>query len=53
MAILTARARIALAEGAENDAIGVLRQAVTKEDQLAYDEPADWFSPPAICSVRY
>jgi tetratricopeptide (TPR) repeat protein len=45
VAILTARARIALAEGAENDAIGVLRQAVTKEDQLAYDEPADWFFP--------
>ena len=45
VAILTARARIALAEGAENDAIGVWRQAVTKEDQLAYDEPADWFFP--------
>jgi tetratricopeptide (TPR) repeat protein len=45
VAILTARARVALAEGAENDAIGVLRQAVTNEDQLAYDEPADWFFP--------
>jgi tetratricopeptide (TPR) repeat protein len=45
LAILAARARIALAEGAENDAIGVLRQAVTKEDQLAYDKPADWFFP--------
>jgi predicted Zn-dependent protease len=22
-----------------------LREAVTKEDQLAYDEPADWFFP--------
>jgi hypothetical protein len=22
-----------------------LREAVTKEDQLAYDEPADWFVP--------
>ena len=30
VAILTARARVALAEGAENDAIGVLRQAVDK-----------------------
>jgi len=23
----------------------LLRQAVAKEDQLAYDEPADWFVP--------
>jgi tetratricopeptide (TPR) repeat protein len=45
VAVLTARARIALAEGAQNDAIGLLREAVTKEDQLAYDEPADWFVP--------
>ena len=45
VAILSARARIALAEGAENDAIGLLREAVKKEDQLAYDEPADWFFP--------
>ena len=45
VAVLNARARIALAEGKENDAIGLLREAVTKEDQLAYDEPADWFFP--------
>jgi tetratricopeptide (TPR) repeat protein len=45
VAVLTARARIALAEGKENDAIGPLREAVTKENELAYDEPADWFFP--------
>ena len=45
VAVLTARARIALAEGNESDAIALLREAVTKEDQLAYDEPADWFLP--------
>lgn len=45
VAVLSARARIALAEGKENDAIGLLREAVGKEDQLAYDEPADWFFP--------
>jgi hypothetical protein len=28
-----------------DDAIGLLREAVTKEDQLADDEPADWFVP--------
>ena len=25
--------------------MSLLRQAVTKEDQLAYDEPSDWFFP--------
>jgi tetratricopeptide (TPR) repeat protein len=45
VAILNARARITLAEGAESDAIGLLREAVAKEDRLAYDEPADWFFP--------
>jgi tetratricopeptide (TPR) repeat protein len=45
VAILNARARITLAEGAEKDAIGLLRGAVAKEDQLAYDELADWFFP--------
>jgi tetratricopeptide (TPR) repeat protein len=45
VAALNGRARIALAEGKENDAITLLREAVAKEDQLAYDEPADWFFP--------
>jgi tetratricopeptide (TPR) repeat protein len=45
VAALNGRARIVLAEGKENDAITLLREAVAKEDQLAYDEPADWFFP--------
>jgi predicted Zn-dependent protease len=45
VAVLSARARIALTEGNENDAIVLLREAVAKEDQLAYDEPADWLFP--------
>jgi tetratricopeptide (TPR) repeat protein len=45
VAILDAKARIALAENNYDSAIGFLREAVTKEDQLAYDEPADWFFP--------
>ncbi len=42
---LVAKARIADAEGKRDDAIAFLRDAVTKEDQTAYAEPADWFSP--------
>jgi tetratricopeptide (TPR) repeat protein len=39
------RARIALAEGNADKAINLLREAVVKEDQLAYSEPAHWFLP--------
>ena len=39
------RARIALAEGNADKAINLLREAVAKEDQLAYSEPAHWFFP--------
>jgi tetratricopeptide (TPR) repeat protein len=39
------RARIALAEGNADKAINLLREAVAKEDQLAYSEPAHWFLP--------
>jgi hypothetical protein len=40
-----ADARIASAEGHRDQAIASLREAVKLEDQLAYDEPADWFFP--------
>ena len=40
-----ASARIALAQGKHDEAISALRDAVAKEDLLAYDEPADWFVP--------
>jgi len=43
--ILVAKARIAGAQNEPEAAINLLRQAVAKEDQLAYDEPADWFFP--------
>jgi tetratricopeptide (TPR) repeat protein len=42
---LKAKARIALAEGKRKAAIGFLRQAVTIEDSLAYNEPSDEFFP--------
>lgn len=45
VASLVATARIAIAQGKSDQAIAALRQAVTKEDALAYDEPADWFVP--------
>ncbi len=45
VAVLNAKARIALAENKGDDAISLLREAVAMEDQLAYDEPADWFFP--------
>jgi tetratricopeptide (TPR) repeat protein len=38
-------ASIASAKGEEKIAIELLRQAVTAEDALAYDEPPTWFSP--------
>jgi tetratricopeptide (TPR) repeat protein len=45
VATLVARARIARAERKTDEAIIAFEQAVAKEDQLAYDEPADWFVP--------
>jgi len=43
--VLVAKARIADAEGKPDEALSFLRDAVTKEDQTAYDEPSDWFFP--------
>jgi tetratricopeptide (TPR) repeat protein len=45
VAALAAQARIALAEKKNDEAIGLLREAVAHEDALAYSEPADWFFP--------
>jgi tetratricopeptide (TPR) repeat protein len=45
VASLVASARIAAAQGKSAEAIAALRAAATKEDALAYDEPADWFVP--------
>ena len=45
VAVLNAKARTALAENKGDNAISLLREAVAMEDQLAYDEPADWFFP--------
>jgi tetratricopeptide (TPR) repeat protein len=42
---LIAKASIARAEGRAAESIALLREAVAKEDRLAYDEPADWFFP--------
>jgi tetratricopeptide (TPR) repeat protein len=40
-----AAARISCAEGRAEDALSDLREAVRLEDELGYDEPADWFFP--------
>jgi tetratricopeptide (TPR) repeat protein len=40
-----AAARISSAEGRGEDAIRDMREAVVREDGLAYDEPAGWFFP--------
>ena len=45
VAVLTAQARIAWAQGNPDEAIELLRDSVAKEDSLAYDEPSDWFFP--------
>jgi tetratricopeptide (TPR) repeat protein len=45
VAILAAKARLVVAERKTDDAIAILREAVAKEDRLAYSEPADWFFP--------
>lgn len=42
---LKAKARIALTEGRRDAALDLLRQAVAKEDTLAYNEPSDEFFP--------
>jgi tetratricopeptide (TPR) repeat protein len=45
IAIPTIEARIASAEGRVQDELACLRKAVTAEDQIAYDEPKNWFVP--------
>ena len=45
LATVVARARIAVTEHRQSDAIDLLREAVAREDKLAYDEPNDWFFP--------
>jgi tetratricopeptide (TPR) repeat protein len=37
--------RIAASRGDKGTAIGLLRDAVANQDQLLYDEPADWYFP--------
>ena len=38
-------ARIAATEQRNDEAVRLLRQAVAAQDELAYNEPADWFFP--------
>ena len=45
LAALIAKAEIARAEHDRTTAIATLTEAVAREDQLHYDEPADWFFP--------
>ena len=45
IAARVAKARIADVEKKPAEALALLRDAVAKEDQNAYDEPADWFFP--------
>ena len=45
LAVIVLKARLAAAAGQDADAIQLLREAAAKEDQVAYDEPADWFIP--------
>jgi tetratricopeptide (TPR) repeat protein len=45
VAVPIVAARIAASEHHDEEAIAQLRQAVAAEDQLAYNEPADWFFP--------
>ena len=45
IAVMMAKARIADARGANDEAIALLKEAAVAEDRLAYDEPADWFVP--------
>ncbi len=45
IASLILRARIAGAKGDRAAAVGLLREAVATQDQLIYNEPADWYYP--------
>jgi tetratricopeptide (TPR) repeat protein len=45
VATLVAGARIASAQGQDVQAVNLLTEAVAREEQLAYDEPPDWFIP--------
>jgi tetratricopeptide (TPR) repeat protein len=45
VAIDVLKARIAGAEQRNDDAVGLLQDAVAREDKLAYSEPDDWFYP--------
>jgi tetratricopeptide (TPR) repeat protein len=45
IAELIVAARIAATEGRGDDAVAQLRQAVAAQDELAYDEPSEWFFP--------
>jgi tetratricopeptide (TPR) repeat protein len=45
VAVPIVAARIAASEHHDEEAIAQLRQAVAAEDQLAYNEPSDWFFP--------
>jgi tetratricopeptide (TPR) repeat protein len=45
VAVLNPKSRIALAENKGDEAVDLLREAVAKENRLAYSEPADWFFP--------
>jgi tetratricopeptide (TPR) repeat protein len=45
IALPIVEARIAGAEGRSDEVVALLRQAVTAEDRLAYDEPKNWFFP--------
>jgi hypothetical protein len=45
VAVLNTKARIVLVENKSDEAFGLLREAVAKEDRLAYSELADWFFP--------
>ena len=45
LAALLVQTRIAVAQRRGNDAIALLRDAVAREDRLAYNEPSDWYFP--------
>jgi tetratricopeptide (TPR) repeat protein len=45
VAVLVGKARIAQSQKHDDKAVALLTEAATKEDQLAYDEPSDWFFP--------
>jgi tetratricopeptide (TPR) repeat protein len=45
VALFVAQGEIARASGRMEDAVAQLSEAVAREDQLAYDEPSDWFLP--------